>query len=89
MLNRVKDSLHYSLNLYDDEISAMIEACKMKAELSGVLWNDSDETIVHMTCSYVKWQLDFQGKGDKWKVIYEGLIASLALNPHYSAHHVY
>lgn len=81
MLEKVKKSLHYSLDLYDDEITDLILSCRREAELSGVIWDDTDASITNLCRSYVKWKLNYMGMGDTWKGLYNDLLRAVALDP--------
>ena len=89
MLEKVKLALRYRNSLFDHEINMYISACKREMKQAGIDENkmaDADDSIVNAVVCYCKWQLNFQGKGDKWERIYKGMKTSLALDVNYNVH---
>ena len=86
MLEKVKLAIRYRNNLFDDEINMYIKSCKNNLILAGINADkiiDTDESILNTVISYVKWQLNFQGRGVEWERIYKDLKLSLCLDSNY------
>lgn len=81
MLNKVKNSMHYALNISDDEINDIIFVCRREAENSGVVWDETDPSIAHLCCCYVKWRMNYMSMGDTWEHLYRDILRSLVLTP--------
>ncbi len=86
MLDKVKLAIRYKNEIFDDEIKMYIEACKSKLVSAGVNIDkitDNDNGILNTVIAYVKWQLNFQGRGIEWEKIYKDLKLSLVLDSNY------
>lgn len=86
MLEKVKLAIRYRNNLFDEEINMYIEACKNNLILAGINADkiiETDKSILNTVISYVKWQLNFQGRGVEWERIYKDLKLSLCLDSKY------
>ena len=89
MLEKVKLALRYKNNLFDEEIKMYIEACKNNLALSGIYKERitvDDDSAVNVVICYCKWQLNFQGQGEKWEKVYKDLKTALALDMNYNVH---
>ena len=87
MLEAIKLACRYRTADFDNEIKGYIQSCKNNLILGGVKEaniKDDDESIRTTVKAYCKWQLDFQGKGERWEKIYKGLKTSLVLDRRYS-----
>lgn len=85
-LEKIKLALRYRNDMFDTEISGLTEACKADLTRLGVkkeLLNADDPTIVHIVTCYVKWQLNFQGEGEKWGHLYRELRQDITLDRDY------
>ena len=86
MLEIVKLAIRYRNDIFDDEIFMYIEACKNNLVLAGINADkiiDTDDSIINTVISYVKWQLNYQGRGTDWEKIYKDLKLSLCLDSNY------
>ena len=83
MLEKIKLACRYRTATFDDEINLYIQSCKNDLILGGVNAEkivDTDESIITTAIAYCKWQLNFQGQGERWEKIYKNLKTSLALD---------
>lgn len=86
MLEQIKLAIRYKNEIFDKEIKLYIEACKKNLILAGIRSDkivETDESILNAVIAYVKWQLNFQGKGTEWEKIYKDLRLSLTLDSNY------
>lgn len=86
VLDRVKLAMRYRNNMFDTEINGLTDACKADLVRLGVketLIVSTDETIVHIMTCYCKWQLNYQGDGEKWGNLYRELRQDLSLDATY------
>lgn len=86
MLEQIKLAIRYKNEIFDKEIKLYIEACKKNLVLAGIKSDkiiETDESILNAVIAYVKWQLNFQGRGIEWEKIYKDLKLSLALDSNY------
>lgn len=86
MLDDVKLAIRYKTNLFDDEINLYISSCKKNLILAGINADkiiDTDESIINTVIAYIKWQLNYQGRGKDWEKIYKDLKLSLTLDSNY------
>ena len=86
MLENVKLALRYLNNIFDTEINLYIQSCKNDLILGGASSEklvDTDESVQATVIAYCKWQLNFQGQGERWGKIYQTLKASIVLDSRY------
>lgn len=86
MLEKVKLALRFRNNLFDDEIMLYIDACKINLTHPGINPNkflETDSAVMNAVIFYVKWQMNYQGKGDQWERIYKDLRLALVLDKRY------
>ena len=86
MLDTIKLALRYRTDIFDDEINVYIQSCKNDLILGGVAEEkmvDADDSIQATAIAYCKWQLNFQGQGEKWEKIYKSLRTSIVLDSRY------
>ena len=86
MLDTVKLACRYRTATFDTEIEMYIKSCKNDLILGGVnekKITDEDESIQTTVIAYCKWQLNFQGQGERWEKIYKNLKTSLVLDSRY------
>lgn len=83
LLNEIKLSMRLTNNALDDDIKRNIDACLLDLERVGV--DKSKETeLLNKACElYVKWQYDYQLKGDRYQKNYELLRDSMSLAEKY------
>lgn len=89
MLDKVKLAIRYRNDLFDNEITMYIEACKNELKRVGIdenKINKSDDSIMNVIVCYCKWQLNFQGNGEKWEKIYKDLKTAMVLDSSYNVH---
>ena len=93
MLEQLKTSLRISHNKLDDDLKANILACIEDLKKVGVAYVDyksnSDDFYGSELQSkaielYIKWQYDFNGKGEQFRKNYESLRDSMALSNLYN-----
>lgn len=86
MLEKVKIAIKQKSNLFDDEIMLYIDACKINLTHPGINPNkflETDSAVMNAVICYVKWQMNYQGKGDQWERIYKDLRLALVLDKRY------
>ena len=86
MLEKVKIAIKQKSNLFDDEIMLYIDACKINLTHPGINPNkflETDSAVMNAVICYVKWQMNYQGKGDQWERIYKDLRLALVLHKRY------
>lgn len=84
MLQKVKLALRITNTIFDDEISDIIEACKLDMQLSGIEVDDQDTLIQRAIILYSKAQFGLENKdSDKYQKSYEALKTHLALSGEY------
>lgn len=86
MLEIVKLALKRNTNLFDDEISLYIDACKIDLTRTGVNANkfvETDSGIMNAVICFCKWHMNFDGRGEQWEKIYKDLRLSLTLDSRY------
>lgn len=86
MLEKIKLAIRYKNSIFDNEIKMYIEACKKNLVLAGIKDDkiiETDDSILNTVTAYVKWQLNFQGRGTEWEKIYKDLKLSLTLDSDY------
>lgn len=93
MLEQLKTSLRISHNKLDDDLKANILACIEDLKKVGVTvieydGNEDDflgnELQLKAIELYIKWQYDFNGKGEQFRKNYESLRDSMALSNLYN-----
>lgn len=90
MLNGTKLSLRIYHNELNDDIQSNIDACMLDLQRVGVsktaAINTSEDALIKKAAElYCKWQYDFGGKGDQFKLAYENLRDALSLCDKYIA----
>ncbi len=88
MLERIRLSLRIYHNALDSDIQGNIDACMFDLIRVGVsktkaVSTSTDALIYKAAEWYCKWQYDFGGKGEKYKVAYENLRDALSLSEDY------
>ena len=79
MLQEIKTSMRMTQDALDTEITNNIEMCKKDLEIGGV-YCDESEKLMRKACElYVKWQFDYQGKGEQFESAYRKLKDAMAL----------
>lgn len=79
MIKKIKDSIRITHDAINDEIQRNIESCKRDLEVAGVYCKE-DDPLYYKACElYIKWHLDYMGKGDQFEKAYHGLKDSLGL----------
>ena len=81
----IRKKLRLSENVFDDEIKDNISACLEDLERTGVIVTpDKSHRLLDKAIElYNKWQFDFRGKGETYKVNYEATRDSMSLSPIY------
>ena len=86
---KIKSSLRIRHNSLDDEIEDNIETCLHLLRGVGISSSkaclEPEDKLIQKACElYCKWQLDFDGKGERFERAYEGLRDFLALGGEYT-----
>lgn len=93
MLEQLKTSLRISHNKLDDDLKANILACIEDLKKVGVTAIEYDgnkddfignELQLKAIELFIKWQYDFNGKGEQFRKNYESLRDSMALSNLYN-----
>ncbi len=87
MLTEIKLALRITSSAYDDEISSIIEACKLDLKLAGVTALDElnpDALIVRAITLYAKANFGFNSDSEKYQRSYDMLKTSLSLAGDYN-----
>ena len=87
LVNKVKASVRMSTNnqVIVDDIKDYLEACKKDlAEVGVKRISENDPMIIDAAKEYVKWKLDYNGKGEVHRDIYNSIKTSLSLYGSYN-----
>ena len=89
MLEQIKLSIRRFHAKLDNDISSNIAACMLDLQRVGISKtkaneNSEDALIRKAAELYCKWQIDFNGKGDKFEQAYNKLRDSLSLCEDYT-----
>lgn len=85
MLGKIKESLRIKHSATDNDLNDMILACKLDLKRVGIVkLDDADALIIQAVKIYVKWQLNFEGEADRFRVAYERMRDSLSLSGDYN-----
>ena len=86
MLEAVRLSLRLLDEVFDAEITDIIEGCKLDLKLAGIVnYEDDDPLILRAVTLYAKGHFGFNNTGEKFLQSYEALRNSLSLAGDYSA----
>lgn len=80
MLEAVKLALRISVDDYDAEISALIDAARSDLLLSGVTSGDEDARVNLAIAAYVKAHFGYAEDAEKWQRIYDTVAARLSVD---------
>lgn len=88
ILNKVKLALRVSTDIFDQEITDIIEACLKDLGIAGVTQDDTtDPLIIRAICTYAKYHFgDMNGveEGDRLKASYDEQKAQLQMSTGYT-----
>ena len=85
MLEAVKLALRLTNTAFDDEVIALIEACKSDLKLAGIVKiKDSDPLILRAVTLYAKAHFGYVEDGEKYQKSYDSLKISLCLAGDYN-----
>lgn len=80
ILDEIKTSLRISHNKLDDEITGVINACKLDLGVAGVAnVKDTDALTVQAIKMYARGWFNYQGNADRYQAAYVALKQSMAL----------
>lgn len=81
MLEKIKLILRIKGNVFDDEISDLIESAKLDLNISGVINTDENDPLIYQAIkTYCKAQFGLDNKdSEKYQMSYESLRNHLAL----------
>lgn len=79
MIEEIRSSMRITHRYSDEEILRNIDTCKIDMRMAGVYGADSDELIRKACELYVKWQFDYEGKGERFEKAYRSLKDAMAL----------
>ena len=84
MVNAIKKTIRISHDGMNEEIDDNIASCRLELNMAGVYCVDND-LLFRKACElYVKWQCDFQGKGERYEKAFRNLKDAMALSGDYS-----
>lgn len=84
MLETIKKAVRIAHNKLDNEIQNDINTCQLELNLAGVYFVKTD-LLMQKACElYVKWQIDFMGKGAQFETAYNKLKDAMALSGDYN-----
>lgn len=79
MIEEIKKRIRITHGALDEAIKSDIETCMMDLNMSGVYFKKDDKLIKKACELYIKWQYDYQGKGEQFEKAYRSLKDALAL----------
>ena len=80
MIKNIKLALRLTDSVFDDEIKALIAACKADLKIAGVVnINDSDPLFQQAITLYCKGHFGYADVGEKYLQVYEHLKTPLRL----------
>lgn len=83
ILDVVKKDIRITHSKLDDDLTLTIDACKNDLGLAGVIDDDSKPLISKAICLYCRWDVDYQGQGDRYLNAYNALKTALSLTGDY------
>lgn len=86
MLNDIKLALRLTTNIFDEEIETYAEYVvdmlrRLGVDESKISFHDAN--VKTLVIAYCKYQLDFQGNGERWRGIYEQMLRSFITDTRY------
>ena len=80
MLEAVRLALRLTSTAFDDEVTALIEACKIDLGLAGIKKINEDDALIKMAVTfYAKANFGYVQDGEKYQKTYDSLKISLCL----------
>ena len=79
-LEAVKMALRISVEDYDAEISALIDAARADLRLSGVTSGDEDARVNLAIAAYVKANFGYAEDAEKWQRIFDNVAARISVD---------
>ena len=80
MIKQIRLVLRLTNETFDNEINALIAACKADLKIAGVVnFNDSDPLILQAVTLYCKGHFGYADIGEKYLQVYESLKTPLRL----------
>ena len=86
MLDEIKLAMRIATNALDTDIQRNIDACLLDLKRVGVDISKDNELLKKACELYIKWQYDFQLKGERFQKNYETLRDSMSLDNDYRRH---
>ena len=83
MLDKVKNALRVKTNVFDIEISNLIEACQAAMSLAKIRESTSDPLIVRAIILYAKANFGYDSNAERYREVYKDLKCMLSLAEKY------
>lgn len=84
MLEKIKKSIRITHDRLDEEIQRNIDTCLLDMKRVGINTSDSESNMIIKACElFCKWQFDFMGKAERYKICYEQFRDSMSLSKEY------
>ena len=87
MLEKIRQRVRFSSNVFDSELSDLIDECKADLALSGVVQiDDNDPLILRAVSTYVRQYYETDNvKAERLQKSYDSIKSHLSLSGDYSA----
>lgn len=86
-LEQMKKALRISHDALDEDLQSVMDAAVLDMKRVGVdveTADEHDDALINMAVkNYVKWQQDYDNKGDRYRPLYEALRDQLSLSATY------
>lgn len=84
MIEKLKQNLRIKHSAMDPDLADWVSACKADLKRIGIAKiEDTDPLIVQCCKLYVRWQVNFEGEADRYRVAYEALRDAMSLSGDY------
>lgn len=85
LLDRVKDALDITGAGRDEYITGLVESAKEDLRRVGVTCTEDTPLRIRAIVLYCQWLEDYEGQGDRYRLMYTHLRDSLSQNEDYNA----
>ena len=83
LVDKIKIDLRISHSKLDDDIASNIEACFYDLIRLGVYPNKNVPLTEKAVKLYIRWQYNFEGEADRYRLAYENLRDAMSLSSDY------
>ena len=83
LINVAKTALRLTTNAIDDELADEVDACLARLHLAGAEGADEDPLVRDAVRAYVRWQHDFCGRGEEWRICFADIRDAMGLSDDY------